>query len=118
MEHAEFLRRVGWLVGNSTRSSGPIIMAAGNGIVIVEKPRGEFNIYFDKKKWELTKPEIWDGRIISWSDEWSDEGIVVLFGSAKYPAVASFDEVFRFASQELKSKDPICSFYHQLQMVD
>lgn len=114
MEHQDFLLKVSRLVITAARQGfRPVQMAAGNGVLIVQDSEGEFDTYFDKEKWEFTHPKIWEGERVHIGEE-----IGILPGTGKYPAVASFEAAVQFASEQLRSKDPICTFYPQLQSVN
>jgi hypothetical protein len=114
MEHQQFLLKVkGLVIKAATQGFVPVQLAAGNGLLIVQDSEGEFDTYFDKEKWEFAHPKIWKDEIVHIGEE-----IGVLPGNGRYPAVASFEGAVQFASEQLRSKDPACTFYPQLQTVN
>lgn len=114
MEHQEFILEVSRLVEQAAKNGfKPVKMAASTGVIIVQDSKGEFDTYFDKDKWKFIFPTVWERGGASISDE-----IGILPGTGRCPAVSSFEMAVQFASEHLCSRDPMHTFYPQLQSVN
>src|ERR1035437_3491210 len=81
----------------SERGWAPVHSIIGDGILIVQDTQSEYDVYFDTDKWEYVMPQIWEGFD-------NNEGVGVLPGTGRHPAVRNFQDAVQFAGQQLRSK--------------